>query len=89
MTELELMANEEARHGNREALERLEAELREARMTELSALGQAQEAYAAQQRLEDKLAKAVEALQKMDVGEGWAAQIARATLAELTGGDDE
>ena len=55
MTELELMANEEARHGNREALERLEAELREARMTELSALGQAQDAYEAQQRLEARM----------------------------------
>lgn len=57
MTELELMANEEARHGNREALERMEAELREARMTELSALGQAQEAYEAQQRLEAENAR--------------------------------
>ena len=39
--------------------------------------------------LEAKLAKAVEALEKIDVGEGWAAQIARTTLAELTGGKDE
>jgi len=31
------------------------------------------------------LAKAVEALEKLNVGEGWAAQIARTTLAELKG----
>ena len=37
------------------------------------------------EELETKLAKAVEALDKLDVGEGWAAQIARATLAELKG----
>ena len=41
------------------------------------------------EELEAKLAKAVEALEKMNVGEGWAAQIARSTLAELTGGKDE
>ena len=39
--------------------------------------------------LEAKLAKAVEALEKLNVGEGWAAQIARTTLAELKGGKDE
>jgi hypothetical protein len=39
--------------------------------------------------VEAKLAKAVEALEKLNVGEGWAAQIARTTLAELTGGKDE
>ena len=39
--------------------------------------------------LTTKLAKAVEALEKLDVGEGWAAQIARTTIAELTGGKDE
>lgn len=32
-----------------------------------------------------KLAKAVEAFKKLDAGEGWAAQIARATLAEIAG----
>ena len=32
---------------------------------------------------ETKLEKAVEALEKLNVGEGWAAQIARTTLAEL------
>lgn len=88
MTELELMANEEARHGNREALERLEAELREARMTELSALGQAQEAYEAQQLLEAKLAKAMRHVAEYSNDPhlvGWA----RRNLAELTGGDDE
>ena len=37
------------------------------------------------EELEDQLAKAVEALGKINVGEGWAAQIARTTLAELTG----
>jgi hypothetical protein len=36
-------------------------------------------------KLEAKLAKAVEAFKKLDVGEGWAAQIARATLAEIEG----
>lgn len=36
-----------------------------------------------------KLAKAVDTLEKMNVGEGWAAQTARATLAELKGQDDE
>lgn len=41
------------------------------------------------EKLEAKLAKAVEALEKLDVGEGWAAQIARTTLAELTGDKDE
>ena len=35
------------------------------------------------EELEAKLAKAVEALEKLNVGEGWAAQIARTTLAEL------
>jgi hypothetical protein len=35
--------------------------------------------------LEAKLAKAVEAFKKLNVGEGWAAQIARATLAEIEG----
>ena len=41
------------------------------------------------QTAEAKLAKAVEALEKLNVGEGWAAQIARTTLAELKGGKDE
>ena len=41
------------------------------------------------EELDAKLAKAVETLKKLDVGEGWAAQIARTTLAELTGGKDE
>ena len=39
-------------------------------------------------KAEAKLAKAVGALEKLNVGEGWAAQIARTTLAELTGGKD-
>jgi len=39
------------------------------------------------EELEAKLAKAVEALEKLNVGEGWAAQIARTTLAELKGED--
>jgi hypothetical protein len=34
---------------------------------------------------EAKLAKAVEALEKLNVGEGLAAQIARTTLAEIRG----
>ena len=44
---------------------------------------------AAVETLEAKLAKAVWALEKLDVGEGWAAQIARTTLAELKGQEDE
>lgn len=35
--------------------------------------------------LEANLAKAVEAFKKLNVGEGWAAQIARAMLAEIEG----
>lgn len=35
---------------------------------------------------ESKLAWAVKALKKLNVGEGWAAQIARTTLAEIEGG---
>lgn len=38
---------------------------------------------------EAKLAKAVKALETLNVGEGWAAQIARATLAEITGETDD
>jgi len=38
---------------------------------------------------EAKLAKAVEALEKLNVGEGWAAQAARTTLAELEGETDD
>jgi uncharacterized coiled-coil protein SlyX len=34
-------------------------------------------------RLKAKLAKAVAALDELNVGDGWAAQIARTTLAEL------
>jgi hypothetical protein len=41
------------------------------------------------EELEAKLAKAVEALEKLNVGEGWAAQIARTTLAELEGETDD
>lgn len=37
------------------------------------------------EELEAKLAKAVEALEKLNVGEGWAAQIACPTIAELKG----
>jgi hypothetical protein len=40
-------------------------------------------------RLEAKMAEAVEALESLHVGEGWAAQIARTTLAELKGKGDE
>jgi 7-keto-8-aminopelargonate synthetase-like enzyme len=61
LTELEMRANEEARHSHRELVEELEA----------------------------KLAKAVGALESLHVGEGWAAQIARTTLAELEGKGDE
>ena len=93
MTELELMANEEARHGNREALERLEAELRGAYLSEMVALGQAQEAYEAQKKAEAKLAKAVEALTKAaeyheDERTWWdidRSKDIRTTLAELKG----
>lgn len=60
MTELELMANEEARHGNREALERLEAELDFWRKDSAAAwdtcegyrVKLAQEAYEAQKKAE-------------------------------------
>lgn len=72
-------------------------------MTELSALGQAQEAYEAQQRLEAKLAKAVELVERAfneGVGEGmndvlrqsggktWYDSRSRNRLAELTGGEE-
>jgi hypothetical protein len=46
----------------------------------------AKEAEAYAEELEGRLAKAVEAFKKLNVGEGWAAQIARATLAEIDGG---
>ena len=46
----------------------------------------AKEAEAYSVWLEGRLAKAVEAFKKLNVGEGWAAQIARATLAEIDGG---
>ena len=39
------------------------------------------------EHLEAKLAKAVEALEKLNVGEGWAAQIARTALVEIKGED--
>jgi hypothetical protein len=45
----------------------------------------AEEAEAYAEELEGRLAKAVEAFKKLNVGEGWAAQIARATLAEIEG----
>ena len=45
----------------------------------------AKEAEAYSVWLEGRLAKAVEAFKKLNVGEGWAAQIARATLAEIEG----
>jgi hypothetical protein len=41
------------------------------------------------EELKAKLAKAVEALEKLNVGEGWAAQAARTTLAELKGETDD
>ena len=72
-------------------IERLNKELRERTMSELSALGQAQEAYEAQVVLEEKMAKAVEALSAI---EGWSnnpriGEFASETIAELTGGKDE
>jgi hypothetical protein len=45
----------------------------------------AKEAEAYSVWLEGRLSKAVEAFKKLNVGEGWAAQIARATLAEIEG----
>lgn len=55
-------------------IEKLVERNKELALQLLATQGQAAEAEA-------KLAKAVEALDKMNVGEGWAAQIARATLA--------
>jgi len=83
LTELEQSANDEARHAHRELVEKLEAELQSMALDYLAAEGQAAEAYQAQLAAEAKLAKAVEALKKLNVGEGWAAQIARTNLAEL------
>jgi predicted ArsR family transcriptional regulator len=77
------------RQGEREkaaaALTALQAQARESALEALSAYGQATEAYAAQMAAEAKLAKAVDALEKLNVGEGWAANIARAALAAVKG----
>lgn len=69
-------------------IERLNKELRERTMSELSALGQAQEAYEAQVVLEEKLAKAVDLAEKsIKWLRLYGADVHReaATLAELTG----
>ena len=82
--------------------EELEAKLRKSALQELSALGQASEAYQAQLEAEAKLAKAVEELKMADQaimenttdqdllmwGEQTVSHI-RTTLAELKGGKDE
>ena len=79
-------------------IEELEAKLKSeterlGREVNLARYGQPDFAWSihvqAMAELEAKLAKAVGALEKMCVGEGWAAQIASTTLAELTGGKDE
>ena len=61
--------------------EELEAKLLKSALQELSALGQASEAYQAQLAAEAKLAKALEMLRTLGVAD--------AILAELTGGKDE
>ena len=66
-------------------IEELEARMSDYRIEAATKEEWAARAFAA----EERLAKALEALEKLDVGEGWAAQIARTTLAELTGGKDD
>jgi hypothetical protein len=73
-------------------LEELEAKLRKSALQEMSALGQASEAYQAQLAAEAKLAKAVEAMQfwseavEPDVDK--AITLMASTLAELKGQGD-
>lgn len=62
MTDLEQRADTEARHAHRELVEQLEAEKRALALDALSALGQAEEAYEEQKRLEAENARLLEAL---------------------------
>jgi hypothetical protein len=96
LTELEQRADTEARHAHRELVEELERILASGpveiaahsnRLTEYMFHweGQVEELEAKLSKSEALLANAVEALEKLNVGEGWAAQIARTTLVELKG----
>ena len=77
----------------KDRIEELEAKLRESALQELSALGQASEAYQAQLAaeartvdLEVKLAKAVAAIEEMQTAsDAMMLHIARTTLEELKG----
>jgi hypothetical protein len=74
-----MMGAEDARDRAKAQIAVLTEQLESARLD-------AKEAEAYSVWLEGRLAKAVEAFKKLNVGEGWAAQIARATLAEIDGG---
>ncbi len=74
-----MMGAEDARDKTKAQIAVLTEQLESARLD-------AKEAEAYSVWLEGRLAKAVEAFKRLDVGEGWAAQIARATLAEIDGG---
>ena len=76
-------------HTAADRIEELEADLRYANKRIEHAFERNDRQAQTIDNLTTKLAKAVEALEKLDVGEGWAAQIARTTIAELTGGKDE
>ena len=69
----------------------LEAKLRKSVLQELSALGQASEAYQAQLAAEARLTRALRALERIDLSIDTREQgaIAMATLAELKGQGDE
>jgi len=66
----------------------LRKELRVVSMQSLSDLGQAQDAYAAQLAAEEKLAKAIAAIEEMQTAsDAMMLHIARTILAELKGED--
>jgi hypothetical protein len=100
------MSDEELLHREyekllRERIEELEADIRKMALDYLAADGQAAEAYQAQLAAEHKLAKAVEALERIASGEfsgrmltsmppqDAAQYFARTTLAEMKGETDE
>jgi hypothetical protein len=64
-------------------IKELEANLRDMSLDCLAALGQAGEAYQAQLVAEDKLAKAIRALEFIGCEENAEGKFARTTLAEL------
>jgi hypothetical protein len=72
-------------------IEELEADLRKMALDYLAAQGQAAEAYRAQLAAKHKLARAVEALKRIELSTDTRKQgaIAMATLAELNGKTDE